>query len=228
MDHVSGLVDRSKKFASFLTVARKCRYSCVYIFDMIFPEKVTTWRSILSQTNIYNIFPASVSLCSVRKILKSACSKKTIKYILQIFHWINRLFIDFANRNNRFCLTIDCSGINKDGPCRFRTEADNLEFQTCYFNWANEEQVYNDFVSKRRNSAEDRENFHFKIIKLKSKNKQKNVTFDATDELSDLTKNDTTTNRSDKKGVESVFGSAHVKSILGDGTSANELAVSSE
>ena len=106
---------------------------------------------------------------SVQKILESACSRKTIKYILQNAIWINTLFIDLANRNNRFCLTIDCSEINKDGPGRFQTEADNLEFQTCCFNSANDQQVYNEFVSKRINSAEDSENFHFKIIKLKSK-----------------------------------------------------------
>ena len=97
---------------------------------MIFPEKAT-WRSILSQTNIYDIFPATVPLSSFRKILESACSRKTIKYIPQNALWIIRLFIDLANRNNRFCLTIDCSGINKDSPGRFRTEADNPEFQTC-------------------------------------------------------------------------------------------------
>ena len=64
--------------------------------------------------------------------------------------WINRLFIDLANRNNRFCVITDCSGINKDGPGRFQTEAGNLEFQTCYFNSANDKQVYNVFVSKRK------------------------------------------------------------------------------
>ena len=41
--NVSGLADESKKLASFLTVARKYRYSCVYIFHTIFPVKAT-WR----------------------------------------------------------------------------------------------------------------------------------------------------------------------------------------
>ena len=82
MDHVSGLADKSKKFSSFLTVARRYRYSCVYIFHTIFPEN-TAWRAILSQANIYNIFPATVPLSSVRKISESTCSRKRIKYILQ-------------------------------------------------------------------------------------------------------------------------------------------------
>ena len=60
-DDVSGLADNSKKFASFLTVARKYKYNCVYIFHTIYPEKAN-WQTILSQTNIFNIFPASISL----------------------------------------------------------------------------------------------------------------------------------------------------------------------
>ena len=64
MDDVSGLADESKKFASFLTVACKFNYTCVYIFHTIYPEK-SIWRTILSQTNIFNIFLANVSLASV-------------------------------------------------------------------------------------------------------------------------------------------------------------------
>ena len=152
----------------------------------------------MSRTNIYNIFPATVPLCSVQRILESACFRKKTKYIPGSALWINRLFIDLANRDNGICLTIDGSGINKDGPGRFQTEADNPEFQTCYFNSANDRQVYNEFVSKRINSAENSKNFQFKIIKLKSKT-NKNAMFDATDELRGLTKNDTVTNRFVKK-----------------------------
>ena len=47
--------------------------------------------------------------------------------------WINRLFIDFANCDERNCLTIDCSGINKNGPRRYRTRADNSEKHVFYF-----------------------------------------------------------------------------------------------
>ena len=130
MDDVSGLADRSKNFPGFLKVAWKYRYSCVYILHTIFPEKAIC-RSILSQTNIFNIFPATVPLPSIRKILETACSRKTIKYIPQNTLWLNRLFSELANRNDRICSTIDCSGINKDGPGRFQTEADNPEFQTC-------------------------------------------------------------------------------------------------
>ena len=175
MDNVSSLADESKKFAAFLTVTRKYNYNCVYIFHTVFPEK-SNWRLILSQTNIFNIFPASVPINSVRKILEGACSRKTKKYIPQNAFWLNRLFFDLANMNDKICLTIDSSGVNKDGPGRFRTRADNPEFQVYYFNSKNDEQVYNEFISQRINNDKNENDFHFKKVRQKSKT-NKNITF---------------------------------------------------
>ena len=50
MDDVSSLADTSSKFASFLTIAKKFKYHCLYIFHVIHPEK-SVWKTILSQTN---------------------------------------------------------------------------------------------------------------------------------------------------------------------------------
>ena len=127
MDDVSGLAEESKKFASFLAVVRKFNYTYVYIFLTIYPEK-SIWRTILSQTNILNIFPASVSLASAQKILEGVCIRKTRKYILQSALWISRLFIELANRDYRVCLTLGSSSVNKDRPGRFGTEADKPDF----------------------------------------------------------------------------------------------------
>ena len=194
-DDDSGLTDTSKKFVSFLTVARKYGYNCVYIFHTIYPEK-SNWRTILSQTNIFNIFPASVSLNMVRKILEGVCIRKTSKYIPHASLWISRLFIELANRNDKVCLTLGCSNTNRHGPGRFRSEADNPDNQLCYFNSANDEQVYNKFVSKRIKSSEFENEFHFKIVEVKSKT-NKNISFDVTNKLQELNNdNDTETNRS--------------------------------
>ena len=88
---VSGLADDSKKFGSFLTVARKYNYNCVYAFHTIYTEK-SNWKTILSQTNIFNIFPASVPISSVKKILELSCIRKTSKYI---FHNLLYGLVDF-------------------------------------------------------------------------------------------------------------------------------------
>ena len=143
-----------------------------------------------------------------------------------VIDFLLNLSISLRTRNHKHYLTIAFSGINKDGLGRFRTEADNPEFQTCYFNLPNDEQIYNKFVSKRINSAEDNENLHFEIIKVKSRT-NKNVKFDATDELSNLNKNDTVTNRSDKKRTRPVFdiGNGADNTVYGSGTKANELSI---
>ena len=208
IDDVSGLADGSKKFARFLTVACKFNYTCVYIFHIIYPDK-SIWRTILSQTNVFNIFPASVSLAHARRILESVCIRKPRKYIPQSKLWISKLFIELANRNDRVCLTLDCSDINKKGPGKFRTEANKLDFQTCYFNVTNNKQSCNEFVSQRINGSETDDRIQFKIIHLKSKINTEE-TFDSTEKLRDLNKN----NGAETKAFVEYLTSDYAREIL--------------
>ena len=205
-DDVSGLADDSKKFASFLTVARKYNYSCVYVFHTIYTEK-SNWKTILSQTNIFNIFPASVPINSVKKILELGCIRKTNKYIPQASLWISRLFIELANKNYKVCLTLDCSNINIDGPGKFRTKADDPETQFCYFNNTRDEQVYNRFISKRIKGEKNFKNNHlFEIVEVVSRFDE-NIRFNASNKLKELdngskTDRDSETFRAEKrKGI---------------------------
>ena len=123
--------------------------------------------------------------------------------------WINRLFIELANRNDRFCLTLDCFGINKDRPQRFRTKAEKPDFQTCFFHVANDKQSYNGFVSQRINKSETKDRIQFKITHLKSKMNSEE-TFDATEELHDLIKNNSAGTSGDyKKRVRTIFGTSY-------------------
>ena len=183
-DDVSGLADNSNKFANFLTVARKYKFNCVYIFHTIYPEKAT-WKTILSQTNIFNIFPASVSLNSVKRILDGSCVRKTTRYIPRSLLWINHLFIELANKSQKVCLTLDCSNTNRDGPSRFRSEADNPDKQVCYFNTPTDEQVYNEFIARRIKSKELKDEIQFEITDVKSKS-NKNVVSDISSKIEKL------------------------------------------
>ena len=183
-DDVSGLADKSNKFASFLTVARKYKYNCVYIFHTIYPEN-TIWKTILSQTNIFNIFPASVSLSSVKRILDNSCVRKSSKYIPRTHFWLNRLFIELANKSQKVCLTLDCSNTNRDGPSRFRSDADNPDKQVCYFNSTADEQVYNEFIARRIKSKELQNEIQFELTDVKSKT-NKNVVFDVSSKIKKL------------------------------------------
>ena len=114
MDDVSGVADISKKYANFLTVSRKFGYNYVYVFHVIVPAS-QIWQKIISQTNIFNIFPASVPNNTVAKIIQSNCILQSKKYVPARSLWLNRVFTDLANSHEKHCLTIDCSYKNRMG-----------------------------------------------------------------------------------------------------------------
>ena len=47
MDDVSGIADSCKELADFLTITRKYRYNCIYVFHIIIPDK-DIWKKIIS------------------------------------------------------------------------------------------------------------------------------------------------------------------------------------
>ena len=65
MDDVSGVADISKNFANFLQ-----ENMVIIVFHVIVPSS-QIWQKIISQTNIFNIFPASVPYNTVSKIIQS-------------------------------------------------------------------------------------------------------------------------------------------------------------
>ena len=194
MDEVSGLADLSSKFANFLTVARKFPYHCLYIFHAIHPEKAI-WRTILSQTNLLNIFPASVPLSTVKKVLEANCIHNSNKYIPVNSLSVTKLFIRLANKDTKkTCLTIDCSGFNPNGPGRFRTDASNPLTQTCFFNKADQDSLFNIFISKRI-KEDSKHKILFEIEGLKTS--ADNETYSPALELENLQGNGLSNVRSD-------------------------------
>ena len=176
MDDVSGVADVSKNFANFLTVSRKFGYNCVYVFHVIVPSS-QIWQKIISQTNIFNIFPASVPYNTVSKIIQSNCILQSKKYVPARSLWLNRVFSDLANSHEKHCLIIDCGYLNKNGPGRYRSSADNPEKQVCYFNKPGDDVFYNTFISERIKEDKYKEGIYFKIEKVRGNNDKEN--FDA-------------------------------------------------
>ena len=101
MDDVSGVADVSKKFANFLTVSRKFGYHCIYVFHLIVPYN-RIWQKVISQTNIFNIFPASVPYNTVAKIIQSICILQSKKCVPARSLWLSRVFTDLANSQENF------------------------------------------------------------------------------------------------------------------------------
>ena len=168
MDDVSVIADHCKKSAEFLTVCRKYRYHYIYVFDIIVPES-QIWKTILSQTNIFNIFLSSVPYNTVAKIFQSNCRQTTKKYVPARSMWLNRVFVDLANTDEQHCLTIDCSGVNKNGPGRYRTEADDPEKQVRYFNKPHDDELYNVFINNRRKPENFSKSIYSKVDRVQGK-----------------------------------------------------------
>ena len=83
------------------------------------------------------------------KILQSNCRQTTAKCVPAHSMWLNRVFSNLTNTDERYCLTIDCSGENKNGPGRYRTQADDQEKQVFYFNKPDDDELYNVFINNR-------------------------------------------------------------------------------
>ena len=91
MDDVSGIADISKKFANFLTVSRTFGYNCGYVFHVIV-QASQVWQKNISQTNIFNIFPASVPHNTVAKIIQSNYILQSKKHVPAHSLWLNSVF----------------------------------------------------------------------------------------------------------------------------------------
>ena len=106
---------------------------------------------------------------------KVIADKQQQKYLPAHSMWLNRVLSDLANTDEQHCLTIDCSGVNKNSPGRYRTEADDPEKQVCSFNKSRNDELYNLFISNRIKTENCSNDIYFKIDQVQGKDE----TFDA-------------------------------------------------
>ena len=88
-----------------------------------------------------------------------------------------------ANSHEKHCLTIDYGYLNKNGPGRYRSSADNPEKQVCYFNKPGDDVFYNTFISQRIKGDKPSNEIYFKIEKVRGNTYNEN--FDAKKTLED-------------------------------------------
>ena len=129
MDNDLGIAERSNEFGSFFIVARKFNFTCVYVFHTMYPSKLN-WQMIISQTKIFNIFPASIPISSISKILSANCNRYIFDYIPNRDLWLKRLYFEISNSGKKECLTTDCRNFNSIGPSKYRSSASNLLLQS--------------------------------------------------------------------------------------------------
>ena len=88
----------------------------------------------MSQTKIFNFFPGSAQASSILRILSSLANRYKNTYISHRNIWINRLYFEISNSQEKQCLTIHIRDVNAFGPGKFRTYANNGTRQICYYN----------------------------------------------------------------------------------------------
>ena len=87
-------------------------------------------------------------------------------------------------------MSLDCRGVNPNGPGRFRTKADKPDQQAWYFKVNNKEQLYNVYINKIKDNKETNPgDIDFDIKEVKSMLQNNNETFDAKTELNNLIQN---------------------------------------
>ena len=163
MDNVSGLADKSNEFGNFLTVTRKFNFTVVYVFHTMYPSK-QNWQLIISQTKIFNIFPGSILVSVISKILTTNCKRYTYQYIPTRELWLNRLYFDISNSNKKECLTIDCRDFNSIGPSKSRTNTEDGQRQICHYNRNKKDKSSNRFLALRKQNAGENIIFEIKNI----------------------------------------------------------------
>ena len=157
MMSLSGLADGSN---DFLTVCRKYSFSCLYVFHTIYPGR-QNWEMIMSQTHIFNFFPGSIHNSRILKTLSLFASQQKNTYLPNKNVWLNKLYFQISNSQEKKCLTIDNRDVNEFGPAKFRTSADNREEQTCYFNRNKSDTHFTSFFAQRTQG----EPIQFSIVK---------------------------------------------------------------
>ena len=99
----------------------------------MYPSKLN-WHKIVLQTKTFNLFPGSIKISSISKILSTSCNRDSFDHILNRDLWLNRPYFEISNSNKRDCQKIDCCNFNLIGSSKYRTSAESDKQQICYYN----------------------------------------------------------------------------------------------
>ena len=119
---------------------------------------------IISQTKFFHIFPGSIQISSICKILTANCKLYTIDYIPARELWLNRLYFEISNSSKKSCPTINYHNFNSLGPSKFRTNAESGTEQICYYNRNRKDKLFNRFLALRKETANESIMFEVKNI----------------------------------------------------------------
>ena len=140
----------------------------------------------MSQTQIFIFFPGSVEAGAIVRLLSSFAIRFKNGYVPHRNVWINKLYFDILNSQEKQCLTIDTRDVNSLGPGKFRTHADNDIKQVCYYNRNKTDTCFNSFLATREQTSQE-DDIKYSIIKvIDNVNKSSVIYSEVTNELNNF------------------------------------------
>ena len=173
---------------------------------------------ILSQTKIFNIFPSTIQLGNILKILTNNCDRDTTNYIPTRGLWINWLYLSLSNESKYSCLTIDC---RKSGPAKYRTDADSNFEQFCYYGQNRKDRLFNKFLAKKVDQNENLLVFQIDSVINVTKNGETKI-YKAVQELKNLVKQNDGNERSSDRSKTSEQSKFADREYFGGGKKMEE------
>ena len=134
LDDVTGLADKSHSFIRFLMYCHKFGYSVSYIFH----EPVLSsprWKDILSQTQIFCIFPSTMDLVLNHLVKFITRGTNATGYVSRQQLWLTNLLRTLKKQSGYYCFCLD-KRPEVFGAARYRSQVENLETQYCYLNFS--------------------------------------------------------------------------------------------
>ena len=127
-----------------------------------------------------------IQLGNLLKILSNNCVRETIRYIPARDLWINRFYFSLLSESTYLCLTIDC---RKASPAKYRTNANSNfdQFLLFRFGQNNKGRLFNNFLAKRVNTANNSLIFKIDSVINVTKNGETKI-YKTVEELKSLAK----------------------------------------
>ena len=148
LDDVSGLADKSPSFVTFMTVCRKFGYSLLYVFHETV-QSSPRWKDILSQTQIFCVFPSALDLV-INYLMKLVTRSGSGRgYVSRQQMWITNLVKALAKKSGYSCFCVDRRP-HVFGAARYRSQVENPTVQYCYLNSSTSDKLFDTFTSRRR------------------------------------------------------------------------------
>lgn len=149
LDDVIRLADRLKSFVTFITTCRKFGYSLIYVFHEAAVSS-PRWKDILSQTQIFCIFPSVIDLV-LNHLIKFA-DRLRDRYVSRQQMWLTNLVRSLTKTGyTNFCLD---KRSFVSGAARYRSPVENPDEKCCYLNSSTSDKHFNAFRSRQTSNRE--------------------------------------------------------------------------